>query len=140
MTAETKRSLGLEELFAELDRPQPIQRRIRSRLHRAKDKIHWLRRRPRYAWQRVRRGYSEEDTWGFHYHLAPLIAGGVRRLRERQLGHPSNITAEEWDSILDQIIEGFEAGLDPWEMTDVEVAKFKRGGELFIEYFFNLWD
>ena len=63
--------------------------------------------RIRYWIQRARRGYSDEDIWGFQDYLARVIAGGIGQLRNRTRGHPGTISAEEWENILTTIEDGF---------------------------------
>ena len=45
--------------------------------------------------------------WGFDTYLANVIAGGTKRLREINHGHPTDLTNEEWLKILDEISNAF---------------------------------
>lgn len=114
----------------------------RYRIERALEPLH-LRRHARNAWQRARRGYSNEDTYSFEDYLANVIIGGLTELRNRELAHPGGLDPEEWRAILDEIIIGFRTFLDDEKRfsDDAEVrAKIDRGWELFREWFPSLWD
>lgn len=91
--------------------------------------------------QRARRGYSTPDTFGFDTYLAGVIAGGVQELRDREIGHPGTLTADEWNRILDEIVAGFRqyhaadaSGHDP----DYDAVDHSLG--LLREWWPHLWD
>lgn len=64
-------------------------------------------RRKKWMKQRTKRGYSDRDVWSFDSFLAPVIAGGVRKIAEFD-GHPSDIGEEEWRAVLNFIADQFE--------------------------------
>jgi hypothetical protein len=123
-----------------LGSPKVLYRRFQS-------KHYWIGRpiwRTKMSWQRVARGYSDEECWGLDHHLARVIVGGVQNLRKWQTGYPSEFDSwEDWDVILAQIEEGFQAWWDEGgyfhERPDLE-AKFTRGMDLLGEWFGALWD
>ena len=94
--------------------------------------------------QRGKRGFADKDVWGFDYYLAEVIAGGLKLLRENHGGHPLGLTDEKWNSILDEIIEGFEArnNCESYEeFLSIEAdKKLNKSLELFAKYFQDLWD
>jgi len=94
--------------------------------------------------QRGKRGFADKDVWGFDCYLAEVIAGGLKLLRKNHGGHPLRLTDEKWNSILDEIIEGFEArnNCESYEeFLSIEVdKKLNKSLELFAKYFQNLWD
>ncbi len=59
-------------------------------------------RKPKWAWQRMRRGWSDRDVWSFDRYLAGVIAGGLDKLSDG-ISHPSDLTAEQWEDLLDEI-------------------------------------
>jgi hypothetical protein len=97
-------------------------------------------RNPIWGYQRIKRGYSEYDTYSFDTFLAPIIVGGAKRIKERALSHPAEITKEEWNIILDKIILAFEKASWPQDINIREDPEWKEGSELFIKWFFALWD
>ena len=97
----------------------------------------------RMKWQRARRGWSDEDTWGFNYHLAHVIGGGVRHMRSIAHGHPAEITFEEWKAILDEIAEGMDAALvmlDEYAWPEGGEEKFNLAMDHLKKWFAALWD
>lgn len=93
--------------------------------------------------ERGKKGYSIEDVWGFDTYLANVIAGGTKRLREINHGHPTDLTNEEWLKILDEISNAFVKYNK--EMDEVELyAKENLAGTgawgLLQEWFPDLWD
>lgn len=54
--------------------------------------------------QRGIRGYSDYDTWDIDYWFLNTIVPMLKQLKENKHGYPGNITAEEWDNILDKMI------------------------------------
>jgi len=94
--------------------------------------------------QRGRRGYAKCDVWNFDYYLSKVITGGLKLLRKNHSGYPLGLTDEKWNSILDEMIEGFEArnNCESYEeFLSIEVdKKLNKSFELFAKYFQNLWD
>jgi hypothetical protein len=107
------------------------------------------------------------DTWSMDCTLAMIIHPMLVQLKATQHGHPSNLTEQEWDQILDEMIWAFEQKCrDNWEddylgdyVEDQKngsmVGSFKwidheglkthqermsNGFRLFGKYYENLWD
>lgn len=96
-----------------------------------------------YAWQRIFRGWDDRVIWSIDWYLAEVMPVWIRRLKETKIGYPMGMEEDEWDKILDGIIEGFEAAYRIMDLTDEkgkDLDKFHSGMDLFKEYFFNLWD
>jgi len=55
------------------------------------------------------------DVWSMDSTLAHIIVPMLKKLKETQHGHPSNLTEEEWDEKLDEMIWAFEQKLINWE-------------------------
>ena len=107
------------------------------------------------------------DTWSMDCTLAMIIHPMLVQLKATQHGHPSNLTEQEWDQILDEMIWAFEQKCrDHWEddyygdydedqKNGSMVGSFKwidheglkthqermsNGFRLFGKYYENLWD
>jgi hypothetical protein len=105
------------------------------------------------------------DTWSMDSTLSLLIHPMLVQLKATQHGHPANMTEQEWDEILDEMIWAFEQKCrDNWESDyyeykddnteqfglklvweDREGAKahqerMTNGFMLFGKYYENLWD
>jgi hypothetical protein len=52
------------------------------------------------------------DVWSMDSTLAHIIVPMLKKLKETQHGHPSNLTEEEWDEKLDEMIWAFEQEVD----------------------------
>ena len=56
------------------------------------------------------------DTWSMDHTLAMIIHPMLVQLKATTHGHPSNLTEQEWDQILDEMIWAFEQKCrDHWE-------------------------
>lgn len=103
-----------------------------------------LRRKAVHVSQRARRGWSDEDTWGFDYYLSGVIAGGVEKLRSGH-GYGNAVEDEaEWDRDLRDIVEGFKlrqsAVRDSGAPTPEDKAKMERAFDLLRKHYDDLWD
>jgi len=129
-------------------------------------------------WQRATRGYDETAHWSIDYHFAKVILPVIKDLRANLHGCPSTMldsvdaTDEEhdaafakWESILDEMIEGFElinvilengvfdTDYDKYTKDNerlkklydekfiiVSKEKHDKAFDLFKEHFYGLWD
>jgi len=113
-------------------------------------------------YQRGKRGWADSDTWGFDYYLTDVIYNGLKYFKANLHSFPPTMTFEEWEKILDEIIEGFglinqilnneRMGYVPnSKMTKKEKKRFKclsrkedrkivKAFKLFSKYYFHLWD
>jgi len=92
--------------------------------------------------------FTTEELWDFEYHLAKIILPGLISFKDKSLGHPGNITQEEWEEILDKMIWSFneKANGEPSRPKDIREAidgfyykKLQEGFELFGLWYQNLW-
>lgn len=120
--------------------------------HRARRPRHVVGVKPENHQQRADRGYSTPDTFSFDHYLAGVIAGGVRELRARQVGHPAELSEDPkghhtddaqdvWNALLDRIATGFEI----YTRSDGPVNRFadpkvQDAMTLFAKWFPHLWD
>ncbi|KXB08130.1 hypothetical protein AKJ56_01790 [candidate division MSBL1 archaeon SCGC-AAA382N08] len=118
---------------------------------------YWLRRKFNFlknlphelklAYQRARYGYDQENWWQIDYNFLQVTIPQLKDLKEKHRGTPSEMTEEEWERTLQEIIDGFEDGKKAidLEFEDLEQGKQLRQNlhhslKLFNKYFFDLWD
>jgi hypothetical protein len=105
------------------------------------------------------------DTWSMDSTLSLLIHPMLVQLKATQHGHPANMTEQEWNEILDEMIWAFEQKCrDDWESDYYEYEddnterfglklvwedragakahqeRMSNGFKLFGKYYENLWD
>jgi len=100
------------------------------------------KRDARHVWQRLTRGWPDSDLWSLDHALAKLILPRLKLFRECRGGHPADMTDEEWDSILGEMVFGIEyyASGDCWNSFDTDKAiRAHKGLELFGKYYGHLW-
>lgn len=90
---------------------------------------------------------DDDDLYSLKEKLGPLIAYAVKGFKDKNANgkvrsHPINISEEEWNRVLDEIIWAFEYDESDYE----DLASLKLGCErarkgyfLFAEYFGDLW-
>lgn len=67
--------------------------------------------------QRGRRGWSDEDLWGFDHHLAEVIASGLRALADRTHGWPQGEDFPEFEDF-QRFLRGIADDLDAWRAEE----------------------
>lgn len=108
-------------------------------------KIFSDKRVKKFIWQKITRGFSDDETWSLEYGSAKWILPRLRRFKELNNSHPMDLTFEKWMEIIDKMIYAFETIIardDPdkdinWDL-DID-KKVKEGLELFGKYFLDLW-
>lgn len=97
----------------------------------------------KFLWQRWTRGWDDSECWNLDYSLAKMIAPRLRRFKETKNGwNPSDMTVEEWETILDKMIAAFEYyGSDErWGGNEFEMCELHQEGiDLFAKYYGRLW-
>ena len=122
----------------------------------------WLR----WYHQRATRGWADCDWWGMDGYLCEIIVPMLYELRYRRSGHPANLTSEQWDAKLDEMIQAWEAAgmvidddyfktispqfpevaasheeITAWgKASEDDQVIFRQKGRTFLRYFFGLWD
>lgn len=138
-------------------------------IYNTKDVPNDLYRKCKRGWQRAYRGWAKEDVWNLDGYLSKVIRDSIQRLRNRHCGHPPNMTSEEWNKKLDNIIYTFDVNdkilnnywlalqkYNEWKekiyleqkeeycdfhvMTFKETEKYEIGWNLFKQHYFDLWD
>jgi hypothetical protein len=100
----------------------------------------------RFFIQRWTRGWDDSETWSMDQSLAKIILPRLKRFQEVRGGHPADMTDEEWESIIQEMVWGFEwfaAGkqYDYGERKEgrSESERAHEAIELFAKYYGHLW-
>jgi len=119
-------------------------------------------------YQRLKRGYTDEDVWSFDAYLNKIIPSAVRQIAKGPNGCPGtfwdkknkNDECYKWKVVLEEIAQGFEAAesisnfkyinlvkKEEGYIQEVDKKKLKmltkkydRGMDLFKKYYMALWD
>ena len=127
--------------------------------------LYWVK----YCWQRAFRGWADCDSWSIASYLVEILPPMLKRFKENNHGYPGwgqASTSEKWDTIIDNIIKGFEAGKrieedEYFQATNADILTreptreevlswikaskvdqkiFNDNMKLFAKWFFHLWD
>lgn len=102
------------------------------------------------AWQRLTRGFDGRMWWSHYYTHSEMMVAVLDEYIKHHIGHPSHMESSEWEKILVDIRDGFQAILEiedklPWgdDSSDEYKAldeKFRNGMALYTKHYRNLWD
>lgn len=100
-----------------------------------------------YKKQRLERGFDDSELWSLDCTIAEFIAPRLKAFKEAaaKIGdHPGNVPEQEWQKILEEMVEGFEIYPDRFDWTDEEAErnwkKVNKAMSHFHKYFFALWN
>lgn len=93
----------------------------------------------KYAEQRLERGFDDTETWCFSSVIARFMVPRLERFKELNCCYPPSLTPEEWDGILQEMIDGFKEMklVDDWDVFDR--SKVDRALELLSKWYLDLW-
>ncbi len=125
----------------------------------------------KFFFQRGKRGWADCDVWNVDGYLAKIIPPMLKRLKETTHSYPGygeGKTPEDWNALLDKMIEGWDAAKRVYEDEYVDTFQpgwfgkgekithetldkclhasmkdqklFKSRMKIFTEWFFGLWD
>lgn len=98
------------------------------------------KRKYKFLWQRIFRGYGDDETWSLDHEVSRFILPRLIRFKELNNGHPAGLTEKKWNNILDKMIFAFQRKIDdPIEYDSVKEKKMQEGFCLFGKYFQDLW-
>jgi len=148
-----------------LNEPIPWYKKIYYKIYRLFYIIKEIPREIKWFILRGKNGYAECDVWNLDNYLSEWLPKALRHLSENNVGCPSDLYDKtvkgnecwKWTEILEKMAQGFEAkislsNLEFWSlcMDDKNIIhkdqqkkleeKAKKGMELFVRYFDNLWD
>ena len=90
--------------------------------------------------QRMKQGFDESETWSLDSTIAKFILPRLKVLKDVKAGYPAHLTMENWDNILQKMIDAFAIySNDCCRPNDEEEDKINEGLDLFREYFRHLW-
>ena len=81
--------------------------RLKWKYTNIRDKIRLFPREIKWKIQRMNRGYSDCDLWGFDTYLSDMIARALKDFNKMRCGFPMGWTDEKWDSTLKEIQVGW---------------------------------
>jgi len=97
----------------------------------------------RYNWQRLTRGYGDDELWSLDSSISRFVLPRLKAFRADPFGHPGDLDSlEQWQAELDEMIFAFEFDVHAygeyptWEQ-DYERAQ--RGLALFAKRYWHLW-
>ena len=110
-----------------------------------------LLRKIKYLFQRLFFGFSDSDLYNLDYIISKWILPRLKRFKKINFAIPSALcgpkesnideSSDLWDSILEQMIFGFEVSKNEWDhnYTDEEYQIAQEGLELFGIFYGDLW-
>ena len=126
--------------------------------YRIKHKVKRMYWEARYGFQRMFKGYDSVDTFEIFDKFIERYTKIITEFRNNHWGYPYNLTEEEWDNVLDEmlyhlhymeednVIEELKKDVPKsWNPSHKNINEImeKHKDEffkLFSEYFFHLWD
>ena len=131
---------------------------ITTPFYRIKYKVRDIYWKIRYGFQRMFKGYDAVDTFEIFAKFVERYSKILTEYRKKPWGYPGDLTEEEWDDIVDEmiyhlhytdeetVIEELEKDVpDEWSVSgkvvsDVMDRHKDEFFKLFSKYFFYLWD
>ena len=114
-------------------------------------------RKLKWRCQRFVRGWADEDTWDINWWFIETLLPMLKKFKEENNGHPFELSEEEWDKVLDDMIyylegmdedgavkhlygEGANLTLGRYKEVRAHMADSKeKFFELFVPHFYDLW-
>ncbi len=101
-----------------------------------------LRRKFKFLFQRKTRGWDDSETWNLDFEFAKWIYPRIKRFKEINNGHPEELTEEEWNSTIQEMVDGFEIMSDEeryfWYSKE-DGKKIKKAMRLWYKWHCYLW-
>ena len=106
----------------------------------------------KFKYQHITKGFSDQETWNLDANIAKYILPRLKRFKEINNGHPVEVSAKEWDIILDKMINSFEFHIQifvdqddddlntmPKNAQKRKWEEYNEGLLLFAKYYKHLW-
>jgi predicted AlkP superfamily phosphohydrolase/phosphomutase len=112
----------------------------------------------RYGFQRMFKGYDAVDTFDTFSKFVERYEKILKEYRSYHYGYPTNMTEEEWDAVVDDMIyhlhymdehnvedelsKGMPENWHPSSITTYEIMERHKDEffKLFSKHFYSLWD
>lgn len=102
-----------------------------------------LKRKVKYFFQRLSRGWDDADTWSLSSTIAGFALPRLIRFKQLNNGYPYNLTMKKWESILDDMIYALTVcnrekdGI--LDIDEVDWNRVSKGCTYFGLYLRELW-
>lgn len=97
---------------------------------------------PDHRYRQNDEGFIPAMFYDLDVSLGMIIYSHLRYFKDNCLhSHPSGMTMEEWQSIVDKMIDAFKGMVveDEYRMSKRRKRALKQGLRLFIKYYQHLW-
>lgn len=96
-------------------------------------------RETKHFYQRLTRKWDDSDLWNLDVTFAQFIIPRLKEFKKQTNAHPATMTWEEWITILDKMIYGFEKMLEETYYTGEHEKEIKKSFVLLTKYYKHLW-
>ena len=86
----------------------------------------------------LKHGFPQHEVWDIDNYLVKWLLPRLKVYRNNLHAYPPDITMDEWETVLDEIIWSFEHYDDCLDLD--ETKRILKGKELFGKYWAMLWD
>ena len=82
------------------------------------------------------------DSMDIDYALSLWIVPRLERLKQNTISHPTELTMDEWNNILQDMIDGFYwYSIDKHSsINDIDLERIELALSLLKKWFYDLWD
>lgn len=98
---------------------------------------HLVKREFRLIWQELTRGWASDDTWSLDATISRFILPRLKLFKQVTIAYPMDLTVDEWDKLLDDMIY-FHECVATWE-ENIDEERYNRGRKAFGDYYNDLW-
>lgn len=90
--------------------------------------------------QYQKNGFDDTVTWNLDIEISNFIVPRLKRFKKLNNGYPGDMTPDEWDKIIDEMIFAHEFNIkDDLTASKSDLKRFEKGMKLFSKYYRNLW-
>lgn len=90
--------------------------------------------------QHEKDGFDNTEIWNLYITISKFILPRLKRFKEYNCSFPPSLEPEQWENILNKMINSFELICKDDSNTKEEFIIIDEGLDLFKKYFFDLWD
>ena len=98
-----------------------------------------MRRKIKFFWQRLTRGFDDSETWSLDYTFFNWLLPRLKRFREVSCAHPCDMTYEEWIKELDDAIDDLKILKESIGFGEEYEEAYERFVEWFAKRLHHLW-